>query len=267
MEFVTSFVNSLGNLSWLKAQRKNDKRAWRYFLLLSLILTVLTLLPGSIIFPRELKKIDGVVKQMPAFTAHLTKGELVVQGITQPFVYSNQANDFVVVIATATSTELSSYIKNKNQNALLIARDKMELYDGGSGATRAQTWSGLPDTTITREALNSAIQKFSQWQWLLPMLLIAVIVSYGGMMIGKLILMVLVITLVQLIGMLLKRPWRWRELFVVGLFGITLPAVIELAVGWAMGGPAYIFFLAYLAFMLAVVLTRDLSEFPAKSQE
>jgi maltodextrin utilization protein YvdJ len=67
-------------------------------------------------------------------------------------------------------------------------------------------------------------------------------------------------TLVLLLSNIAGRKWRWRELFSIGLFAVTLPSLIEFIMGFVRSNYSNLFFVAFLSFLIAIVFTKDETE-------
>ena len=260
MKVLVAFYKSLYDFSWLKAQRKNGELAWSYFLLFVFVLAAFTFIPAIILFPGNLKELkqEGF-KKIPEFTATFSQGKLAISGLQQPLVYKDETEDFVLVVDTVTTTalDLANFLPDKDQSGILITADKVEIFDADQQKSEVQYWTDIPDTSFDKARLQSWADTLLSTPVMFLIGLVIVIVLFMGMGIGKLFTLLLVIFIVWIVSELTKRQWKFGELFTVGLFGVRLPSFLAIVAKYFSVRIPGIFFLALLAFMLAVVLTKE----------
>ncbi|MSU75220.1 MAG: DUF1189 domain-containing protein [Candidatus Magasanikbacteria bacterium] len=270
MAFLSSIYKSLYDVQWLKANKDNRAAAWRYFFGFTAIITVITVVVMGINLFSEIKPVrEKVLAAMPEFEAAFKGGELTITGLKQPFIYQGQAEGakkFVIVADTVSTTtpELATFLKNE-ESGLLITKEKIELFDAGQQNGRVQYFENIPDTSFNRARIAQVITKFSRPPFLALLLVIVGFFVFVGFILSQLSLLVVVTIIAILATRIAKRDWVWNQLFTVGLYALTGPSILSFLLPFASVSKGHIPFLALLAFMLALVLTKD--EPPAKPVE
>ncbi|MBI5729055.1 MAG: DUF1189 family protein [Candidatus Magasanikbacteria bacterium] len=260
MHFLVSFYRSLSNLTWLKQQKHATGAAWKYFLLFAVLLTLASAIPLVASFPaavRELK--DKVMSNVPDFQATLKQGTLSVVGFPQPYIYRDKESGFVFVVDTfsTSSVALANYLKEDAGGGIRIGKDEVEMVDSLRGETRTQTWKNFPDYSITKAGLIQKITAYSGPGMAALIMGLVLILAFFGIALGKLWSILFVSLIAYIVSAVARRGWKWGELFVVGLYATTLPSIIAVAFALFRVQIGFVHFLALLAFMLAVVLTKE----------
>lgn len=260
MSFLISLYRSLGNLAWLKQQKHAALAAWKYFLLLMVLFAALSSVPLVVSVPSLVREVkDKVMSNVPDFQATLKQGTLAVTGFPQPYVYRDQESGFVLVVDTVSTSSLSlvNYLKSDTDSGVQINREGVEMIDGQQGESKTQSWKNFPDFSVTKVEVIQKIVAYSGPGTIAFLMIILPITVFLVITLGKLWSILFVSCIVYLVSMVAHRGWKWSELFVVGLFATTLPSLIAIAFTLFGVQIGFIHFLALLAFMLAVVLTRD----------
>lgn len=270
MAFFTALYKSLYDVAWLKANKENRAGAWKYFFGFTAVLTIGTVAVMSGSLFSEIKPArEKALAAMPEFAAVFKGGELSITGLKQPFTYRGDSKDetkFVVVVDTVSTTtpELATLLDNE-ESGILITKQKAEFFDAKQQSGRTQYWQNMPDTSFNRARAASLITKFSSPPFLVLLLVIIGLFLFAGLIIGKLFLIIIATLIALIVARLAKRAWQWRELFTVGLFAITLPSLASLVLPFFGVATGHVPFLVLIAFMLALVLTKD--EAQAKSAD
>lgn len=260
MKILIAFYKSLYDFRWLKAQRKNGELAWSYFLLFVFVAAILTIIPFVLMLPGDLKESKGEwLKKVPEFTATFSEGKLALTGLKQPFIYTDDQEQFVVVVDTVTTTSLNldGYLDDRDYSGILVTADRAEFFDAQRQKSEIQYWTDIPDATIDRARVVSWADKLLSTPVVVLIGLFAVLALFIGIGISKLFTLLLVAFVVWIVCSFTKRQWKFGELFAVGLFGVTLSSIVALIINFAGVRRPGIYFLALLAFMLAVVFTKD----------
>ncbi len=258
MRFLESLYKSVYDLTWLKLQRNNPKKAWGYFALLAVMVSVLWLVPDIFKVPGTVKELrENVVKEVPEFQATLKGGVLSVANLPQPYVLKDSGYVLVVDTVSTDTPALASYLSGENASGVLISRKAIETYDDSRGQSRSQDFAQIPDGSFNRSDLVSVAQKILSPGSTVLLIIIMVLVSYVIVFVGKLISIVIIAFLVKIIARIMGRHWMFGELFTVGLFAVTLPSFINLIAAWSGAYIPYLHSLALFAFLLAMVITKD----------
>ncbi|MBI2444360.1 MAG: DUF1189 family protein [Candidatus Magasanikbacteria bacterium] len=261
---LTALYRSCYDLGWLKAEGKRPGRAWGYFFWLTLLIVLVTIVPAVVSLPRVVAEVErGITTEVPDFTARVKDGRLSVTELPQPFIRSEalQGKRVVVVVDTVTTTPLALtnyFAPDAEGLGVLITAERVEARqrDGSREQTRVQYWREAPEFSVSKQNILGWIARYrGAAVWLVGALLVAVM--YLAIAIGKLVTLLLVSLLSWGIGKIARRPARFGAVFTTGLYALTLPAIIALVAPFLGLRLPYLHFIALLAFMLAVVLTKD----------
>lgn len=276
--FTSTFTKSCYDLSWLKKQRQARRSAWRYFAFLVLLLTLVSVVPIWVVLPGLLRGLKAEVQgRVPAFSATIRDGRLTIEGVPQPFVTTTGSGLVVLVDTRTQSSSTLQGMLSPGQSGLLVSRDKLEWFDARASRGRTQYWQGTPDTSFTKADLTKWTEDLARPRWIVLAGGLLFLGWFIGLFLSKLFQLLLVSLLVGLVAGLSRRSWttapdaaqeksaampggspvRWGELFTIGLYAVTLPSLIALLFSWFSGAGNMVHFLALLAFMLAMVFTKD----------
>lgn len=258
MRFIENFKKSIYDVAWLRQQKAEPKKAWRYFLALLAVLVAVTTLPLLVSLPKAARSVREQIGSIPDFKATLRDGSLTITGLSEPAVFKQSDNVTVVVnTSAAASTSLDKFLEKPGESGLLVARDRIEILDGSSGERRIQYWKGMPDYALTKIQLLENVDKYLRPGYLALFAIIILVAAYLAAVAAQLVSILVVSAIVLLAAKFRKYTWRFGELFTVGLFAVTLPTIIAALLTLIGLGTPSLHFLALLAFMLAVVFTKD----------
>lgn len=258
MGFFASLYHSLFDVTWLAAVRTERKRGWKFFFAFSglasvLIALVLTALLVPAIRSFERNSLVG----LPDFNAEITSGTLRVTGITQPFIQRLPDGPFLFVLDTVSSSTptIESLVANPTGEIVVINSKQIQVYSEQREERKNYDFSTLSEGTLGKKDLISLVD------WLISPL--GMIVIAGGMAIsvfivfsiGHLASLLLVSAVACAIARIAKRPWRYGELFTVGLFTPAVPLVISCIVLLLGIEISFLYSLSLLAFLLAIIFT------------
>lgn len=253
-----AFLNSIYNLDFLKAQRFSPKAAWKYFSVFILFFTFIFYLPGIFKFGGEISEVKRTVEALPDFEAEFKDDRLTVTKLKQPFHHKVNENFSIVIDSTGINADpVGNFITSTSVSYLFFAGDKMEFYDAESGAKTTRSWSSLPGTAFDRSMLVNGLQKAAEFPYSIIVLLVFILTAYVVIFISKLYTIFVVSLVVYLSARIRGMEWKWMEVFTVALFATTLPSLIEIGLSLTPLRISYIHFIALLAFMLAIVYTKD----------
>jgi hypothetical protein len=254
-----AFLNSLYNPGWLKKQRFAVDRAWSYFSILVFIFSVAVTVSISVgARPMIISGQKYFSSEVPDFELNFKSGSLLVNHLAQPFVYRVNNDEFVLVVDTVrtTTAALTDYVTSTPLASVFVTADRMEFADNETGQSRAQKWTNVPDGTLTKKQIQSAVNDFLKpWFYFLGSIIVF-IGFYVVFFISKLYTILVVALVVSVLAKFTGRNLQVKNLFVMGLYAITLPSIIGMVftiVGVKIG---YVEFMAMLAFMIAVVMTE-----------
>lgn len=261
MWFFASLYRSLFDFRWLKERRNNSGSAWSYFFLFIFLISGLILIPLFVQMPGSLKELRiAAEKNVPDFQADLKGGQLTVNNLAQPYIVKEK--DFVLVVDTATTTniQVKNWLETPAMSGVLITKDQFEIYNAPEKSTRIQSWKDIPDYSTTKGDLLAMADKILKPAALYLIGLIMFVGAFIGLTVTKLLTLLIVTFLAFTINNFAKKGWTFKQLFNVGLFAVTLPSVLIIALGWVGGRVSFVYSLILLAVLLVVIFKKDNKE-------
>jgi maltodextrin utilization protein YvdJ len=257
-ELLNAFLNSLYNPEWLKRQRFHQGKAWTYFALFLFVFSIVVALPVALGTRPVFKTIQSdFVAKLPDFKATLAGGKLNIENLSQPFVYQVPDEKFVVVIDTKGELKpVSEYVSSTPEGSVLVSKNEVSITDKTSGSTKTQKWPSDASGTVTKQDLTNLINKILQPWFYFVILFVVFLGLYIAYFVSKLYSAVVVSLVVYISAKLSGMQYKWKELFTMSLYAITLPSIISVLFTLTGLGIPYVHFIALLAFMLAVVFTE-----------
>ncbi len=256
MSFFTSLYNSLYNFKWLSSQKSNTSSAWSYFFLLIVLMTGLTTISMGYKLADAVPKIkQALYNELPEFQAEVKNGQLQVNNLVQPYVKSYSRLAIVVDTVSTSTIDINSYVKQGDRSVLLITKDAFTAYDAQDKSVKTQVLKEYSDFKTDRNGvLKIADGMFSKKIFAIVMAVLFILMLV--FLFSAYLLSVLVFGfLFYSIAKQQKMNWKFKEVFNVGLFTITLPLILVqstsiIYLNW-------IFVLVYTGWMYMVILKRD----------
>jgi len=261
MWFFTSLYRSLFDLRWLKEQKDKFSASWSYFFLFIFLLSGLMIIPVFLQLPSGLKELRVLAeKNLPDFKAEWKGGQLNITNLEQPYILKD--NGFVMVVDTVTTADLQlkNWLSTENPSGVLVTKDRVEVYDSKKGNSRTQYWKDVPDYSTSKSEL---LVKADKWLSPLMMYLAGLVIFLGlfiGLTISKLFTLLIVTVIVLMINNFAKKGWNFKQLFSVGLFSLTLPSILIVALSWMGGRISLLYSLILLGVMLGIVFLKENKE-------
>ncbi len=264
MKLITSFYKSITNLSWLKSQKKAGGAAWGYFFLLSLIITIAFCVPVAARLPGFFNEFrQTFVDKIPEFTATIQDGQLSIQGIEQPYILRSGDNDKIAVIVdtvTTTPVRVQDFLQ-EDESGILVTKDVMEIYNNSNGQDKLTYWKDVKENVTTTRADVVSFANTFMGGWFIAFLSVLLLIFFYIFTIASKLFAILMVSVVLIIvSNIAKKGWTFGELFTVSLYATTLPSLIALILPWVGVNVSLLHFWGLLAFMLAVVFTKDAAE-------
>lgn len=270
MRFGQSLLHSLYDAAWLYAKRTNMRQAWSYFFVFTVFACLVSLIPAYIAMPVAVGAVKNVVQtKVPDFKATMNGGTLAVEQLAQPWTLEQEDDGDkirIVVDTTSSSTQSAGTHLQGGVSAVLINSHQLEMYDARIGESRTQDWSNVPNFTFTKNDLVSAVNSLSQPGSQVFIAIALTLAVICGALIGNLWSLLIVTIIVFLLAKLLRRAWGMKELFTIGLYAVTLPTILGIVFAVFGLASGLVYFLALLAFMISVTLTKE-KEVPVEPQQ
>jgi hypothetical protein len=262
MQFFRSLYNSLFNVEWLRSRFLFVGSAWAYFFLLSLFLCIFSLIPIAVGVPGALREVRTAIEtKVPDFQAEVTDGELTVTGVANPFTVTTDQDGktftfYMDTVATSTY-DVAELLQSPDGGVVLVTRDAVEVYDASQGRDQKFLWKSMGDLKFNKQFILDRFDRYTVPALLIIIGFFLLVGTYIGFVVAKLVSILLVSFIVFVVCRIAGPGWRFGQLFTIGLYAFTLPSLIALVL-WLVNIPiTSIHFLSLLAFMLAIVFTRD----------
>lgn len=236
----------------------------RFFLLLVLVLTVVTLIPFLVSLPQIIGQVrSALTSDIPPFTAAISNGQLTVSDIEQPFTYhaDDGTRPFTIYVDTVSEAPEVSVTEISDDTdggaVLMVTRDFVTMYQPDRGQTRSFEFRRMGDRTISRTMLLSLVNKHAWW--------VATLVVIGAFLalfvvtvIGKVFWVLFWSLLLLLVARIAHRVWTYRHVFTVGLLAVTLPSLVTVFMRPAViPDIPFVSPLIFLVVMVAAILTSE----------
>lgn len=261
MGFLNSLYHSLFDVTWLAAVRSERKRAWKFFFTFSACASILisVVLTGFLV-PMLRSLEQNSLAGLPDFKVDVTSGTLRVSGIVQPFTQRLPDGPFLFVLDTVSSSTptIESLVKNPTGEIVVINRERIEVYSEDRNERKNYDVASLGDGSISKKDLIALVRWFFSPQGIALIALSIFVIIFIAIAVGHLTSLVLTGAVTYIIARSLKRPWRYGEIFTVGLFAPAVPLVITTLLTLLGFAIPYLYSLSLLAFLLSVVITIKL---------
>jgi len=232
MWFFNSFIKSIYDFGWLAQMRAQAGKAAAYFFLLVFFLTGLLTVPLYVNayrsgFINQAKEI--VSEKIPNFTATWNSGQLNVTDLPQPYIMREK--DFVIMVDTVSSSspKVMDIIGEANM-AILVTKEYFQVMDKKSGEIQIQSWEAgakdIKDYKVTKGELVEKVNKFLSPGFLYLAALIFFILAYIVKGIAGILFVLLASIIMLVVVSVSKKSWKFKEIFSVAMFALTLPAVL-----------------------------------------
>lgn len=220
--------------------------------------------------PSAAKDIRVAVNKMPDFQATLQSGVLSISGLDQPYesvevLEVSEATGaqpkFVLLVDTVRTTSLSlaQYTTaTSSADVLAISRDSFIILQ--DGREQVIPFKDIPNFALSKTMLIEKITQYTGMGVIALFTLFLSIIIFIFLFVAKLITIEIVAALVFVVSALAGKGWKFSELTRVGLFAITLPTILATLLSVIGVAIPFLNFLSLLAFMLAVVFTKDGTE-------
>lgn len=230
--FFSSLFSSLYNARWISAMRKEKKKAITYFFFFVLIASLFQSVPVTRVLYQGVDRAGRwVSEQLPDFTAEIKNGELSVSGIDIPFEKELADGYFLIVDSSGgiTDEKIAEKIGDRDGGVVAFSKTEAAMHEIRSGVRRTNrlSWGEVGDNTLTKAQVLSFIEKIKgpakfgiTAGWL--------VLTYALFLVGKAVYLLFASFVVFIIGKIGKREVNYGEIYIMGLYAITLPTVLAI---------------------------------------
>jgi len=261
MFYIRAFIKSLYNIAWLKNQKTDLKRATNYIILFVLALAIGYAGYFTYVIPRELSDIrDQIIQYVPDFHAELKDGELSVADLEQPYYFTTQTSEgniSFLIDTISTSTEMLGEVidlEDKRESKIVITQTGVAFYDASLNNASVQDFADIPDTTITKAEIekwtNDVLENRGAFFGILLVLwFILLAISRVAYLVA---LAFLVLTFNKLRKG--KEQWTFGQIYSVGIYAVTLPSLVVVAVHFFGLYVPYLYTILMLIWLTVIVM-------------
>ncbi len=228
MSFFNSLYNSLYNFKWLRQQRDNTSWAWGYFFLLTFFISGLVVIPTAFKYFSDAPTWKARLSQeLPDFKAQMSNGQLQVTGLAQPYI-KKYDNAVIVVDTVSTGTlVVKQFVTSDSQVGILATRDRLEIYNPQDQTVKTQAFAAGTDFQADRNLVLSWADKLLNNRMLSLFTLAFSIIILLYLVVGNLLNIFFISLVFYQWSKKRKLDYKFKQVFTVGLFAITLPLILE----------------------------------------
>jgi hypothetical protein len=225
-----------------KIAKQSFGSALSYFLILSLLLTIITaafpifsFLTGG---RNEIQTFANQIKNIyPSELEIKVKNGNVTTNVEEPYFIpipsddkSASAEGNLAVIDTKTPFSAKQF--NEYRTFVWVTKDTLIMKaDEDSAQLRSFDLSEVSDVTLNKNSVNTFIAKFTPWLNLVyPVVVILILIGVFMLYASRLVYLLLLSVLIMLLLKLIKRPLKYADAYKTGLYAMTLGLLIETAV-------------------------------------
>lgn len=256
MRFFVSFYKSLFDFTWLK-EKRNAIGGWSYLVLLVFFLSGLNAIYICSSVVSTVRGFKTQIAEAPDFKLELRDGNLQVDNLSQPFKYEFSEEKTSLIIDTAGAPDIKNYQDENGLNVLLVAKDKIVFYDAVSKQSKEQVFKDMPNYTLNKAAVLKQIGIVDSSRGY-AILIISALIANWFIYFGLYLLNILFCSF--LIYLLAKNStdFKFKEIFKVGLFAVTAPAVLQFSLAYTVGWP--VLTVVLFIYLYIIVLKKNKKE-------
>lgn len=240
MFYLRAFLNSIYNFDWLCKRSGDFGKAGKYFILLLLTISLAYAGFFSWKVPKVVNEVRTIMSEkIPDFRATMKDHMMIIDGPAQPYeyVFDFEGEDpFKLVVDTLPTKgvkDASMYLDKEKESGLVILEDRFffnMLQGAEKNGVRYQEmdYSEVEDFVFTKTEL---MEKVAFWSKRLPAYAFVSVLAFTFLAMGifKMIHLALVSLVVWLVSRFGDKKLNYKEIFVIGLFALTLPSVLSVA--------------------------------------
>ncbi len=227
MRFFTSLYNSLYNFKWLRDQKNNRTWAWSYFFLLIFFVAGLNTITIGFAYLDKIPTIkQQIVNEVPEFQAVSKDGQLQVSGLTQPYIKNYQGIDLVVNTISTTTVYAKDFVTGTDKAVVLIAKDRVEVYNVDTKEIKTENIKDLGDFQTDRTKVLENADKLASNKTIAILTAFTFVALFIFLTVVNLLNVLLFSIAVYFIAKRKPAPWKFKEIFQVGLFAISFPMIL-----------------------------------------
>lgn len=228
MSFFNSLYNSLYNFKWLRQQKDNSPWAWGYFFLLIFFVSGLVIIPNAFhYFQSAPGWKTQLAQELPEFQANLTNGNLQVTGPAQPFVKTYNQMVLVVDTMSTTTAGVKSFLKNDNQVGVMVTKDHVEYYNPQDQQVQStQMFGPGNDMSFGRGDVLTVMNDMLSTKMLTIFTAVFFVLLLIFYTLSNLLNVFFFSLLFYQMSKRRKLGYKFKQIFTVGLFAVTMPLVV-----------------------------------------
>lgn len=238
MGFLQNFLNSIyGPKFYKEVPQKGLGRAFGYYFILALILTVATTL--SLIMPvsngvKEFtdKMVPQIVSKYPADLQVTVKNGTVSTNVKEPYFVpfppGQKTGELENLLVIDTKTPFSDEAFEKYKTVAVLTKDSVYFKDEQKGEIRGNSLKELEDFTLNKQVIAGFMQNISPYfVYITPVLLFFIFLGLYIAYAFGLIQVAIIAFLLFLILKIVKPIMSYKDAMKLSLFGITFGLLLE----------------------------------------
>lgn len=235
MNFLKTIRNSIYSPQFYSTVlTKSFKSSLGYFLLLSLLLTIIRLTvssPSLINIPQAIEEFtQNIISCYPKeLDIKIASGQ-VSSNVEEPYFVSSCETDNKNLVVIDTKTPFSTTQFDTYQAAVWVTKDSV-VYKRDNFETRAYSLTRIKDFKLNKAVLNSYQQIISPYlKFVIPLVLLLGFVSGYLLYTVRLIYLLFLSSIIWLLGKIFKQALSFGQSYKLGLHAITLGLIMDLVV-------------------------------------
>lgn len=235
MNFLKTIQNSIYSPKFYKEiPKKSFGQSIKYFLLLTLLLTIITLIS---LFQNLFIETPTLVQNFAKDTLNCFPKDLEIKIINgeastsakEPYFIEN-CNSIVSKIVIDTKTPFSQSKFDEYHATAWLTKDSL-ITKNGSSQMKLYSLKEVDNFTLNKETINSFYNKFSPYlKFVGPALLVVTFLGIFIFSLFRLLQLLLTASLIWLLGKIFKHELNFSSSYKIGIYAATLGLIVDLVV-------------------------------------
>lgn len=206
---------------------------------------------------------ETIEADIPEFSVEKTSEGLLFSNIEQPYIYTFEEDGESVLVYIDTVSTSSVQVddvlgEDTERYTVIMTSQKLKLYDYKSGRTEIENIRQLPDFSFTKSEIGDELKTFAVN--IFPgVFFVGVVFLTVVLGIGKLIHLLILSWLVYVLARADKKPWKWKHVYTIGLYAITIATILQWLLTFFYTSIPYVYSIFSL-FIMYMVVYRGLGD-------
>ncbi|MBT3419514.1 MAG: DUF1189 family protein [Candidatus Magasanikbacteria bacterium] len=265
MKFFKDLYKSTHSIEFIHERRTSRRKAVVYgvpFICLFLGLIFVTLMIRVPHIAKEL--VPTLQNSIPDITATITKGELSVTGVDQPFELKNDTESderihlYIDTISTTTPS-IEDIIEENDTVTVLLTKEGFAAYDRGDDSTLKDDFAGIDNVEISKQTALKWVERFVSGPiyFLFAAILVIGLLFYGALKLIYLGIWCGIVLLIARIAGKKKEDITFGQVVNMGFYAITLPILVQIIALFSRISLPFIYTILLVALLLFAVFHKS----------